>query len=461
MLFFYLTSVFVSIFVIVWGLKTWQSDEDWTLFGPFGVLMACFFAYCGFGPALVMSCSDEDNYFGYFYKDYAGISSGIALAAFLFAWLGYKFVPTKKKKFEFPVALDVPQSLNAAWNRGLLMYFAAWFALLIANQFNIGNVYNFLGGERESVGMVVNLGGLRNYVVKIGQSLQAMSVFLLAIAMLSGRTSHKIVSYLLLANSAIIIVASGFRQQLAFLFFCCLCLSVLYLRRNPMWKFGVKKKFVGKTKWIVCVIFALIAAMSIGRSYGSGIHLDRVQQRSIGELLVAPFSETASVYFCGGVASDYSSKTGKKIGFGPVEATLLRAIPKEYIGEKDLPPTLDLLYESLGGGTTVVSAGMAVLCFTEYFLMFGWFGVAVGAFLLGCCCKWVENYKRTHIGFLVSIGYILTSGYIFIYFHRGMMGQQMDGLVFSVIVPIFMMKLLNRLSGFDITRRVRTFMGRK
>lgn len=62
-----------------------------------GVLMLCYLAYCGFGPALVMSFSgDKDvTYLGVDLADYAFTSGLISLVSFISVMIGYRMTKDK------------------------------------------------------------------------------------------------------------------------------------------------------------------------------------------------------------------------------------------------------------------------------------------------------------------------------------------------------------------------------
>lgn len=457
---FYFSSIIIFIGALSWLIKKWFSKDDWKIVGPMGVLMLCYLAYCGFGPALVMSFSGDKNvtYLGVDLADYAFTSGLISLVSFISVMIGYRM--TKDKIPADVVTVTPPQKLGSAWHWGLWLYFLGFIVLIIVHRFSFGNMYNIAGGDLTEMALQYDLGGFTKYIHGLNGLMRAMSIFLVLVALFSKSLFKMAIAGFLFCNTCLLVLASGFRQQIAFLFLMVICMLILYYRGKPNWTRGGKKNLLVKISWLVVGLFFLISAMSIGRSYGKGVDFERVSQTSFAEKLVAPFSETASVYFSGGLTCEYVERRGEYTYLKPLWATLLRAIPRQWcslemVEAKDNPPTLFNIYSALSeeNGAPVEqnrAAGMATLSYYEYYQMFGWLGVVLLSALLGSVCKRIENYKAINPGFITSLSYILHSGFIFIYFHRGMMGQQANSYVFGVLIPLLLVKYFNKKSAFDL-----------
>lgn len=443
---FYSSSIFITLFVFFWVVKTWCSKEDWRIFSPFGVSMFCYLGYCGFGPSLIMMTKESDRLYGIIFSEHAATSAGMATASFISFFIAYTFFPHKKCQ---QVVVEPPINLNSTWKCGVTIYLFAWASLLVAHRFNIANMYNFLGGDLSKYSNLFSLGPFQNYIYLLGMSLQGSCVFLILTAFFQKRKT--LFAYAFLANALLIVIATGFRNQIAFLLFSLANTFLLYFRRSPYWIIREKKWLLLRASWIIGALFLLLSLMSLGRSYGHGIDTNRLNGVSIGEIITAPFSETAAVYFCGGAVAEYVAKTGRYSELAPIKATLLMPIPRLIVGnwkdaEKAGAPT-DLM-EMNGAG----DVGMAYLYFADLFFIGGWPVLIIGSALWGIFCRIIENLKLKKFGFIPSVTYILFSGYAFLYFHRGWMPQQATSLVFCVLVPITMMKILNFFHNYDLRR---------
>ena len=451
MLLFYISSIVITLFSFLWIAKKWFSHEDWKTIGPFGVLLLCFSAYCGFGPMLVTSFTGKASLYGIVYSDYATMSAGMSLVSFLFVVIGYSLTKTQRPSPQERICFLPPKYPIRAWHCGLFAYGLAWTAMLIARRFNIVNMYNAFGGELTAYSNIYDLGGAQNYVAKFGESLQGITIFLFSLSFFLG-FRQKIIAWALLANSSLLIMATGFRQQLAFLFLCVILTFILSLRSKQDWFMGGKKKLFVRASLIASSLFFLISAMSIGRSYGRGVDFNKLEGVTTADIIVAPFSETAGVYFCGGAVAETAQTHGEFSYFRPILSSLLMPIPRVLVGDwKDVRGAsivaTNFLSENGAGGV-----GMAFIAPTDIFLMFGWAGLIFVSFFWGHLCKKLENYKVKRRDFIASLLYVLMSGYVFIYFHRGWMPQQMTSLVFLVLMPIIVLKAINYFQRFDIKR---------
>ena len=122
--------------------------------------------------------------------------------------------------------------------------------------------------------------------------------------------------------------------------------------------------------------------------------------------------------------------------FETVQAAVIRAIPSEIYGVKPVPATLTAVQDAMGGTVSAVESGFAVPFYIEYFIMFGWPGIVILSAALGFVCAKLENGFSGHVTLYHMLFHIMVSAYMFMYFHRGYLPQQVDYLFFIVGFPM-------------------------
>jgi len=413
---------------VCWFIRNWSSKQDWRVVGPFGVLLLCYLYYCSIGPLLMNWFSDMQllNISNY---DSIQSSSYCSLVSFFFSCLGYwRYKRPKGQVFWSDNRVDF------TWKRSLAIYFIFYVFFLISKKFNIHAVYNIAG----AIGIPyldarISSSGFENYLMLL---MSSMILPLLMLWSASGRSLfRRVISIILTLNLLTMILATGFRLRLIFLLLCAVSLMVLKGRSRQDWFLGYRNLVRSRVIMISAILVALITLMSLGRVYGKGIDFEKLRfaLEQGGHAALAPFKDS-NIFFVGGSTKDYVDANSSYVFFEPLKMTFVRMIPSGMYGEKPRSETLYVIGETMGG-QDAMRLGFAVPFYIEHYISFGWWGLIIGSYVLGFLCRWVENLTIRKKLKSTNLFFIAASGYVFIYFHRGHLPQQVEYFMFMVMIP--------------------------
>lgn len=418
---FWINFTVVSGGFLLWLISCFHHLRHSELISPFAVLNFTFLTYCAVGP-LYQRVNTDLNVIGIDLWESAGWASMAAVASYLCVNAGY-FAFRKKTR---PVII-VSRTTDSILPVAILVYAVFWITTLISVRFNLGALYNIFGvSDDEMVG--ASLGGLETYLYLTMSGLIAPIILLLIVPGIL----HSVFATLLALNAISIYVTTGFRIRVALLL---LAATFALAARKTFLKSG-SFPFL-RVLQVGFVAICLIAVMSVARSYGQGINRDIVSAAKTSDFVGGFFKDTSIFYMGGKVIALYNEDDERKhTYFETVEATVIRAIPSKIYGTKLTPLTLVAVQDAMGGTPGAIASGFAVPFYIEYFIMFGWLGLVVFSFLLGVLCAKIQNYFGREITSYQLCAYILLSSYLFMYFHRGYLPQQVDYFFFIVVLPL-------------------------
>jgi len=232
----------------------------------------------------------------------------------------------------------------------------------------------------------------------------------------------------------VVYVVAGFRVRLVYLIL--VLFTVYHLYSKPMRIHYLLILGIG------IPIYFLFAAMDTTRVYGRGLNRESLQEITIDEMERGPRENTAVLYFST-LCTDYYNDTKEYVGFEPIVNAVLMPFPRAlfpwkpeglYIREAQL--------KTLGS----YDAGAAFLCFTEGFISFGWLGVVLYGFALGLLSSlfWRNyNENRHSIGAILLLA--LFNGFCYQWVSRGYLGGNLNSFLYFVIVPFWLLSLINLL----------------
>lgn len=176
------------------------------------------------------------------------------------------------------------------------------------------------------------------------------------------------------------------------------------------------------------------------RTYFSGLkNLDRIENKSFGDLFVSGFSE-AQTFQSTGLLIENVPISHDFMGLQAVYETVAMPIPRQLWQGKPSGESLDAMYSiyeyEVGSGD--VSTGAAILNYGENYLAFGWLGVIISAFILGILLRLVWNWYLNQKQNALAIVYIAVfNSFIYVIISRGYLPQVTINYFFTAF-PIYL-----------------------
>lgn len=229
-------------------------------------------------------------------------------------------------------------------------------------------------------------------------------------------------------------VIAGFRYKIALLLGPLLVLSFMKKRRRSIaWRAGIIVAGVA-----VAFVFAV---MTVARNKFVGIDFDVLSTITYDDLVYGLFAETNLVF---GLASalDHFGSDYDFVGFSPIRDIFVQFIPRFLYADKDLYGHLVDVAYGISNSTESQQSGTTIPFFGEYFVMFGWWGYAVGtslyAMLAVFLIKRVRALALTSSQFYAGIGLVAVFiGYY--YFSRGAVAQIFKGFIFVCLPYLYLL----------------------
>lgn len=182
------------------------------------------------------------------------------------------------------------------------------------------------------------------------------------------------------------------------------------------------------------VIFS--GVMLATRSYFSGLDFSRLQGLGLLDVVLGGLGD--SVTF--GAFALVIDKVPAVYPFcyaEPIWTALSFPIPRALWPGKPIAEyltTIQLCVDPVSGS---LDQGMAVPNVGEYYLAFGWPGIALGSFTLGLICRWMWNwYRRSPENPLVIATYGSFFSWLFQVIHRGYLPFAVSTFIFSLLPGI-------------------------
>lgn len=416
-----------SLVLLMFGCLVWaaRSRDPRAWLQPPLVMTLIYFYYAVAGP---LNTINQRSWF----DRYADLRSAMvyswagACVSFLFFLVGYGLLRQRLRppRFSFPLqaklAHDLGQRLNIV---GLgLFTLVAGFQLVLAylNPTGLSDANVDFSG--------FNLGAFTNYAV-LAINLMVPGCLLMTSAWLQRNDSllppANLMVWLLVAGA--IFTSLGFRWRIAVLAGSLVMLWFLAKRVRPK-----------MTVIIPSILGLLFMAGYVGlaRTYGKGINLAVLEGKSIIDIMLAGFSESAVFLTSGGVIQ-MTPKLIPFAGLTPVINTLLFPIPKALMPFKDSAAYVNNATAVIYNSDTL-NSGSVLLNYAEYFLMAGWLGVIFWSTLLG----WISRrlwlwYRYRAKEPLAQVIYVVNAAYLYVVVSRGYMPQVVMLWIFTA-APLFL-----------------------
>lgn len=234
----------------------------------------------------------------------------------------------------------------------------------------------------------------------------------------------KILILVFIITALCLFINIGFRGRIVFMF------TALFISYHIL-----NNKRVGFILLVLSSALVLFASTVIvlTRQYLSGIQIDMLSQYSLNEIVINSFQDSV-IFLTMSAVIDYYPHVFSFIYFDPFYYTAILPIPRTLWLEKPFPEYL-LQIGRIHGYDGSVTGGQAVPNIGEYYMMFGWYGVAFFSFLLGCIYKtlwnWFSFNRRSK---LACVFYALVCSMIFPLMSRGYFAQFFMELFFNTSI---------------------------
>jgi oligosaccharide repeat unit polymerase len=202
---------------------------------------------------------------------------------------------------------------------------------------------------------------------------------------------------------------------------------------------------IKKVNWLKILIIAVVFYVSMGiieftRNYGNGLDIDKIEDLEKGKIVEGATEGYGVFEFSAEVMEIYDKEDF--IYFEPLVTAILMPFPRILFPNK---PTGYYLREANIRVYGNIYRGAAFLNVTEAYISFGWLGVILYGLLFGLFSKLV--WKNYLISRTLGSTLLLSSfnAWIYIFISRGYMAQAFTNFVFFVIIPFWMIWLINKL----------------
>jgi oligosaccharide repeat unit polymerase len=403
----YLLLLILCVFVLINNYRE-GFREVWA---PSSIIAVIFAYYCLLGPYEAVSSGNTSDRLIEMRQYYASAFWG-AFVSFLFCMIGYR-LNTRKSR-----ATKIFASDDDLGKYGKQITIAGFILFTISVGGNVGNLVNPFNAEAvETTG-----GSLTNYL-----SL-SLNFMIPGVTLLFGyfiKTKKGLLWFIGFFLIAIgLFTTMGFRFRIVLLVVSIGITYYLVLRKRPNLLVIVPSLFV---------FISVMGFIGTTRKYGRGLDLSKTEKRSKSNF--ASGLEEAKIFQTSGAVIDLTPDKIPYAGFEPLISTILFPIPKAIYADKN---SADYVFNALNKiYGKVRGRGAAFMMYAEYYLAFGWLGIAVGSFVIGWIYKrlwlwYVANQTNT----FVIVVYAVTVSFMYVIMSRGYL-PQVTMLFFFSVFPVY------------------------
>lgn len=232
--------------------------------------------------------------------------------------------------------------------------------------------------------------------------------------------------------SVLFFIKTGFRYRLAWML---VGLAVAY----HLWK-GSKPRLLF---WLPAgaIFVGLMGLIGITRNYFGGLSLERTEGLRVKDYYAQGMSE-ASIFLSMCQVIDSIPARTEHTSWDPIWVAITYPIPRNWWPDKPLSQTLAVISESFGTNASI-TAGAAVPYFGEWYIAFGWTGIAISSCIFGWLAKWLWLWylERPRDKFAIVI-YSVSIGFMYVVFSRGFLAQVMLNFCFAILPLIIFYKIV-------------------
>ena len=224
-----------------------------------------------------------------------------------------------------------------------------------------------------------------------------------------------------------IFTSLGFRFRLVLLAVPMLLLWYLVRQKRPN---------LAAVGLLMAGLIFMAGFVGLTRSYGRGLDLSAVEERSAGEIFAEGLGGESQVFLTTSGMMAITPGLYPYVGLQPLISVLQFPIPKAWFPDKDTFGYLKRAIETLFNSPSL-GLGAALLCYGEWFLMAGWPSLILMSVLLGwllrCLWNWLLIRQTEPLALTL---YALSVSFVYLVVSRGYLAQVVAGAVFT-LGPLF------------------------
>jgi hypothetical protein len=230
-----------------------------------------------------------------------------------------------------------------------------------------------------------------------------------------------------LLAAAGIFTSLGFRFRLVLLAVPMLLLWYLLRQKRPN---------LAAVGLLMAGLIFMAGFVGLTRSYGRGLDLSGVEERTTVEIFEEGLGGESQVFFTTSGLMAITPQINPYVGLQPLISVLQFPIPRDWYPAKDTFGYLKRAIETLFNSPQLGN-GAAILCYGEWFLMAGWPSLVLMSVLFGWLlrCLWNWLLIRQYEPLALTL-YALSVSYLYFIVSRGYMAAVVAGGVFT-LGPLF------------------------
>jgi oligosaccharide repeat unit polymerase len=408
-------------------LRKFMSRDYRELWSPMAFVSLIFFYYTVSGPLIAI-----DAGFTYFklteHRPFYEVSWIAALLSFVFFTIGYSV--TQKPLLNSSLLVLREYNLTVPYGKwGLNLYIIGFLLFLVYAGSNIRAFLNPLGGVGvEELGYQ---GSFSNYfVLPVNFFVPALCLMLVDVL----RKKFSLSLFLVLLFAAVsIYITFAFRYRLVMMGMALAVTHYSQRRTKPRLVFVVG---------ILIVAITLMGVIQKTRTYFGGLNLNKIENETSFDFFRTGMGDAVTFSTMGLMIKNIPDKVDY-IYFAPYVQGFLIPIPRALWPNKPAGEHLKDIY--LLYGSEENGKGAAWPFYGEYYYSFGWFGIAIGSFLMGYVLKrfymWFIRYPSP----MVTVTYSTGLGILFFMITRGYFPQHVMLFFFAVYPCFFLIRRMKRL----------------
>ena len=348
-----------------------------------------------------------------------------ALLSVVSVIIGYLLVSQVKRNKPYTCQLDY----SILYKYGFFINLIGITLYMTRNGFDI-SLFNPFNLNSLSIDYLAFKGGLRNYL-SFSLNFLIPGNLLMFASSFSTKKYYPLTIFSLIIGT-LLFLTSGFRYRI----FLLLSSIVFFILIKSKDKISNSLKFLLISIVSTVIIMPIIATL---RNYSVGLDLSRLADINIINSSLAS-SETSIFLTSSGIINTIPEKVPFQ-NFYPFFKTIIHPLPSAFFDKNSGDYTYKILFSVYNN--SLAYKGSAYLYFAEYYLMFGWYGIAIFSIIFGSILKrfwiWINLHKEEPIAIIL---YILNLSFLFMIITRGYLPQQFHLYMFSVF-PINLIYLLN------------------
>jgi oligosaccharide repeat unit polymerase len=196
---------------------------------------------------------------------------------------------------------------------------------------------------------------------------------------------------------------------------------------------GKRPNLIAMSMGVIGLIL-IMGVINLTRKYGSGLNLGRLKDGSSERYYQSGLKESL-IFQTSGAVIDMVPQRHPYAGFQPIVSTLLFPIPSRLLPDKNSAEYLFNALDAIYGKK--YSKGAAIMAYAEYYLAFGWIGLALGCAITGWFVRKLWNwFLANSTNYFAIPAYAIAVSFLYVVISRGYL-PQVTNLFFFTVFPVY------------------------